>query len=88
LRQSPTWRREAPNVIAAVQRYDAIGNPALWVSDRTAAGTHEVTGISNAHGGGNGVFPSYITSFNGGALFAGEDEDIVATQFAQLWNQR
>jgi ELWxxDGT repeat protein len=61
--------------------YDADGNDGLWVSDGTAAGTHELTGISGAYGGGNGVSPYNITAFDGGALFAGED----ASGVVGLW---
>ena len=53
--------------------YDANGNDGLWVSDGTAAGTHELTGITGAHGAGNGVAPSNIAALNEGALFSGED---------------
>ena len=41
----------------------------LWVSDGTAAGTHELTGISGANAAG--VNPSDLTVFKGKILFNG-----------------
>jgi ELWxxDGT repeat protein len=47
----------------------------LWATDGTAAGTHEITGISGAFSGGlfNGGFNPDLTSFNGQVLFVGRD---------------
>jgi ELWxxDGT repeat protein len=55
---------------------NTAGNAGLWVTDGTAAGTHEITGISGAFdGGGNpaaaGVDPRDLTVFNGEVLFEG-----------------
>jgi ELWxxDGT repeat protein len=43
----------------------------LWVTDGTAAGTHEVTGISGASS--SGVGPESMTVFNGKVLFEGDN---------------
>jgi len=57
---------------------NATGNLGLWVSDGTAAGTHELTGISGAASSGlftqdgTGSHPSF-SIFNGEVLFKGED---------------
>jgi ELWxxDGT repeat protein len=59
---------------------DAAGNSSLWVSDGTAGGTHEITGISGASesglfssvGGGGSLFPGF-TILKGEALFEGRD---------------
>jgi ELWxxDGT repeat protein len=50
---------------------DAAGQGSLWVTNGTAAGTHELTGISGAYSGG--LFPSDLTVFNGEVLFNGTD---------------
>jgi ELWxxDGT repeat protein len=47
------------------------GTPTLWMTDGTAAGTHELTGISGANSGG--LNPSDLTIFNGEVLFNGTD---------------
>jgi hypothetical protein len=55
---------------------DASGAVGLWVTNGTAAGTQELTGISgvNANGlfAGGGVSPQF-TAFDGHVLFAGTD---------------
>jgi ELWxxDGT repeat protein len=53
--------------------YDANGNNALWVTDGTASGTHELAPIAGAYAGTAGIFPKFMTAFGGTALFAGED---------------
>src|SRR4051812_46199763 len=50
---------------------DVAGNDGLWVTDGTAAGTHELTGIAGAFGGG--VQPTQLTVLGGEVLFAGKD---------------
>ena len=56
---------------------DAAGNLGIWVSDGTAAGTHELTGISGANTGGYflGASPGF-TVFNGEALFQADTAGI------------
>jgi ELWxxDGT repeat protein len=61
--------------------FDANGNNALWVTDGTAVGTHELSGITGAHGAGNGVAPSDIVAFNQGAMFVGQN----ASGVSDLW---
>jgi ELWxxDGT repeat protein len=54
---------------------DASGNLGLWVTDGTAADTHELTGISGANVSGifsHVIGPSF-TLFNGKLMFAGLD---------------
>src|SRR5262249_1796068 len=51
--------------------HDAAGEQGLWVTDGTAAGTHEITGITNTFSGG--LFPGNLTVFNGEVLFTGSD---------------
>jgi ELWxxDGT repeat protein len=56
---------------------DAAGDKGLWVTDGTAAGTHELTGISGTYTGGivggpTGFSPDF-TNFNGEVLFEGRD---------------
>jgi ELWxxDGT repeat protein len=59
------------------QGFDASSNYGLWVTDGTAAGTHELTGINGAYTGG--IFADYFsadpdfTVFNGEVLFNGLD---------------
>jgi ELWxxDGT repeat protein len=53
---------------------DTSGNNGLWITNGTAAGTHEVTGISGAYSGG--IFfnaPPDFTVFNSEVLFEGAD---------------
>jgi ELWxxDGT repeat protein len=50
------------------QGIDTAANHGLWMSDGTAAGTHELTGITGASAGG--LNPGDFTVFNGEALFA------------------
>src|SRR5205807_325055 len=50
---------------------DASGVLGLWVTDGTAAGTHELTGISGASA--TGINPFYLTVFNGQVLFEGQN---------------
>src|SRR5262249_41654331 len=56
---------------------DAAGNNGLWVTDGTAAGTHELTGISGTYSGGlfggSTGFPPDFTAFNGKVIFSGLD---------------
>jgi ELWxxDGT repeat protein len=60
---------------------DASLRDGLWVTDGTAGGTHELTGISGAFTGAGGLQPFDITAFNGGALFNGLDTNQVAGIF-------
>jgi probable HAF family extracellular repeat protein/ELWxxDGT repeat protein len=56
--------------------FNASGNQGLWVTNGTAAGTHELTGISGAYAGGafaNGLTPIDMTVFNGEVFFRGID---------------
>jgi ELWxxDGT repeat protein len=48
---------------------NAAGNAGLWVTDGTAAGTHELTGISGA----GSLSPESMTVFNGQVLFKGHN---------------
>ncbi|MCK1554440.1 cadherin-like domain-containing protein [Bradyrhizobium sp. 177] len=48
---------------------DANNTAGLWVTDGTAPGTHELTGINGANPGG--LSPRYITVFDGKILFSG-----------------
>src|SRR3984957_402041 len=50
---------------------DAAGGSGLWITNGTASGTLELTGISGAYTGG--ITPFDLTVFNSGELFAGED---------------
>jgi len=58
---------------ALFQGQDAAGKAGLWVTNGTAAGTRELTGISGAYTGSVGLSPSDLTALNGEALFAGLD---------------
>ena len=49
------------------------GNNGLWATDGTAAGTHELIGISGI--AATGVDPHYLTAFNGEVLFEGTEAD-------------
>jgi ELWxxDGT repeat protein len=56
---------------------DAPGDRGLWVTDGTAAGTYELTGISGVYsaglfGGPTGFAPDF-TNFNGEVLFQARD---------------
>ena len=51
---------------------DASGDMGLWVSNGTAAGTHELTGITGADA--SGLAPSDLTVYNGEVLFRGLDQ--------------
>jgi ELWxxDGT repeat protein len=53
--------------------YDTSGQIGLWVTNGTAAGTHELTGISGANTGMFGLLPFDMTVFSGEVLFAGQD---------------
>jgi ELWxxDGT repeat protein len=55
------------------------GSYGLWVTDGTAAGTHELTGIVGADA--SGIDPTSMTVFNGQVLFSGRD----AAGNYQLW---
>ena len=48
---------------------DASGDEGLWVTNGTAAGTSEVTGIAGANS--SGLYPSGLTLYNGEVLFSG-----------------
>jgi ELWxxDGT repeat protein len=48
---------------------NATGNAGLWVTNGTAAGTHELTGISGA----GSLSPESMTVFNGEVLFKGSN---------------
>ena len=50
---------------------DARSQTGLWVTNGTAAGTHEVTGIAGASTAGVGLDPSDLTVYNGEVLFSG-----------------
>ena len=52
---------------------DARSQTGLWVTNGTAAGTHEVTGIAGASTAGVGLDPSDLTVYNGEVLFSGID---------------
>jgi ELWxxDGT repeat protein len=56
---------------------NASGSEGLWITDGTAAGTHEITGISGAfagtYGGITGFHPADMTVFNGEVLFSASD---------------
>jgi ELWxxDGT repeat protein len=55
---------------------DANGDSTLWVTNGTAAGTTEIGGLGNSGVSGafsTGLYPSYLTVFNGEVLFGGED---------------
>ncbi len=58
---------------------DADFFPNLWVTDGTAAGTHELTGVSGALSGG--LHLSDMTVFGNQVVFAGED----ASNRIDLW---
>ena len=51
---------------------DASGDMGLWVSNGTAAGTHELTGVTGADP--SGLAPSDLTVYNGEVLFRGLDQ--------------
>jgi ELWxxDGT repeat protein len=51
------------------------GQQQLWVTDGTAADTHEVQGIAGANTGMRGLDPAYITVFGNEALFNGIDSN-------------
>jgi ELWxxDGT repeat protein len=57
--------------LALFRGLDAAGNAGLWVTDGTAAGTYELTGINGA--ASFGIAPTDITVFNGKVLFNGYD---------------
>ena len=58
---------------------DQNGDPQLWVTNGTAAGTQQLTGVTGANA--SGIAPSDLTVFNGEVLFNGLD---TAGQ-QQLW---
>jgi ELWxxDGT repeat protein len=57
--------------LAMFSGIDSSGDTGLWLTDGTAGGTYELTGIAGAHAGG--LSPSDFTSFNGEVLFSGLD---------------
>jgi ELWxxDGT repeat protein len=58
--------------IALFNGLDTSGRNNLWVTDGTAAGTYEITGIIGADSQ-YGLNPGGMTVFNGEVLFAGQD---------------
>jgi ELWxxDGT repeat protein len=63
---------------------DTNDNVGLWVTDGTAQGTHEITGISGTSV--DGVGPSNMTVFNGEVLFNGSDNSLGGTYgVSGLW---
>jgi ELWxxDGT repeat protein len=58
---------------------DASGDMGLWVTNGTAAGTEELTGITGADP--SGLAPSDLTVYNGEVLFCGLDQ----SGRPQLW---
>jgi ELWxxDGT repeat protein len=54
---------------------DSDGTSGLWVTNGTPAGTYEIGGLESTgiSGAGLSLDPQYITSFNGEALFEGQD---------------
>jgi ELWxxDGT repeat protein len=52
---------------------DASGNHGLWVTNGTAAGTHELTGIKGAYSGGLFTYPPDLTVYKNEVLFEGTD---------------
>jgi ELWxxDGT repeat protein len=56
---------------------DTAGTRGLWVTNGTAHGTYELTGITGAFAGNGqyagGLSPIDLTVFNGEVLFAGHD---------------
>ena len=54
---------------ALFQGTDASGQIGLWLTDGTAAGTYELTGITGVSA--NGLSPAELTVFNGEVLFNG-----------------
>jgi ELWxxDGT repeat protein len=52
---------------------DTNDEDSLWVTNGTAAGTHELTGISGAYTGTFGLEPVNLTVLNGEVLFSGVD---------------
>jgi ELWxxDGT repeat protein len=48
---------------------DISGHDNLWLTNGTAAGTHELTGITGLPNGLGGINPSDLTVFNGEVLF-------------------
>jgi ELWxxDGT repeat protein len=75
----------AQKALVLFEATDAAGLNSLWVTDGTAAGTHEVAGVSGAFasgifGGGTAFYPDF-TNFNGKVLFEGDN---AAGQFG-LW---
>src|SRR5438445_688040 len=56
---------------ALLSAFDDTGLEGLWVTDGTAAGTHEMTGITGASTSGSGFEPFGFTNFRGEVLFDG-----------------
>jgi len=52
---------------------DSSGLYGLWVTNGTAAGTHEFTGIAGAQTSGVGLDPTDFTVYDGEVLFSGYD---------------
>jgi ELWxxDGT repeat protein len=52
---------------------DANGQVGLWVTNGTAAGTHELTSIKGANTSGSGLNPEDLTVFNNEVVFRGVD---------------
>jgi hypothetical protein len=50
-----------------------ISKPGLWVTDGTAAGTHEITGIAGV--AALGLDPFHVTAYNSSIIFRGNSSD-------------
>ena len=70
----PQYNIAVLNGEAVFAGIDASNFVGLWVSDGTAAGTHELTGISGEYTGG--FDPEYLTVLNGEVLFDGTGSDL------------
>src|SRR5215469_10365520 len=62
-----------PRQVVLFSALDASGNDGLWVTNGTAAGTHELTGISGAWAGPGGLDAFDFTLLDGEVLFGGRD---------------
>ncbi|WP_128942946.1 hypothetical protein [Bradyrhizobium zhanjiangense] len=57
------------NQLLLFEGIDANNTAGLWVTDGSATGPHEITGVSGTHAAG--LSPRYLTVFNGNVLFDG-----------------
>ena len=87
-RRRSVWSRFAPSDLTVLNNneilfrgFDQSGRPQLWVTNGTAAGTHELTGIVGAGTTANGFDPSGFTVYDGMVLFSGAD----SSGHAELW---